>query len=259
MSKLHAFGLATVLASSLCNPSAQAQDPYRTNYYEQGVSAFFSGHCCQAETPLSLAIAANSQDPRGYYFRAFCLLRQGRTAEAQGDMLVGATLEAQQPGRYAVGMALERVQGSDRLMLEQFRRNARRDAAIAATAAPAEKPTTFVQPRATTPPQNNSLIRPGEAEVLREEKRVVPLDELLRPGGPEAIAAEPPVEEPSAAPKGTAPAAKPAAEATDPFADDSSASEPKATTPPVPPQDTPKPTPPTTNPPAEEGDNPFGG
>jgi hypothetical protein len=40
-------------------------------------------------------------------------------------MEVGASLEARRPKQFAVGAALERVQGSDRLMLEQFRRQGR--------------------------------------------------------------------------------------------------------------------------------------
>jgi hypothetical protein len=45
-------------------------------------------------------------------------------------MEVGATLEARRPKQFAVGTALERVQGSDRLMLEQYRRQGRAAAAL---------------------------------------------------------------------------------------------------------------------------------
>ena len=59
-------------------------------HYGEGVHAYFAGNSQQAEAALSQAMVLNSQDPRIYYFRALSLLRQGRTAEARGDMLVGA-------------------------------------------------------------------------------------------------------------------------------------------------------------------------
>ena len=76
---------------------------------------------------------------------ALTLLRQGRSDEARGDMLVGAALEAQQPRRYAIGAALERVQGGERLLLEGFRRNAHREAVVQASA------TTTLPPMASPP------------------------------------------------------------------------------------------------------------
>ena len=127
---------------------------------------------------LSEALTFNSQDPRAYYFRALSLLRQGRVDEARGDMLVGAMVEAQSPQRYGIGMALERVQGPSRLMLEEFRCNARRDGAVQATTM-----TSAPAPQLITPQERDS-------GVLRE-KRVVPLEELLRPGGPQTFADEP--------------------------------------------------------------------
>ena len=202
--------------------------------------------------------------PAAYYFRAFNLLRQGRVDEARGDMLTGALLEAQQPRRFAIGSALERIQGCDRLMLEEFRRSARREAATGAT-------TSRPQPAATFAPTapNNAVIREGEANVLREQ-RVVPLEELLRPGGPNSIAVEPATAPPAVPPQDTQPAGKaapqpaatPAPAGNDPFADDASgAAAPATPAPATPPQDapsaTPQPTPPAT-PPADPGDNPFG-
>lgn len=249
---------------------AEAQDsryaePGYAKLYDQGVNAFFAGSACRADALLSEALTFNSQDPRAYYFRALSLLRQGRIDEARGDMLVGATVEAQHPQRYAVGTALERVQGPDRLLLEQFRREARANAAVQATsfvAAPAtpHPPATFVTPQEQA------------AGVLRE-KRIVPLEELLRPTGPQSIPDEQvatpstpvppqgnqpgtkPVEQPAVQPAET-----PAAPEANPFSDDS---EPKpAPAPKTPPQEAPKPAPPAnppTTPPAGPDENPFGG
>ena len=119
MNFLRVFCCATVF--SVFFASARAQEPQPAKLYERGVNAFFDGRAHEADTLLSEAIQWNSNDPRAYYFRAFSLLREGRLAEAQGDMLVGATLEVQSPQSHAVGSALERIQGCDRLMLEQFR------------------------------------------------------------------------------------------------------------------------------------------
>lgn len=93
--------------------------------YSQGLHAYFAGQSSQADEFLSRALALDPQDPRAHYFRGLVRLRQGRGQEARVDMQIGASVEAQQPGRHAVGAALERVQGSGRLLLEQFRREGR--------------------------------------------------------------------------------------------------------------------------------------
>jgi hypothetical protein len=245
-------------ACTLCLAS-QAATRQAAIFYEDGVNAYFSGRACDAESYLSSAIEANSQDPRAYYFRALSLLRQGRIDLARGDMLTGARLEARQANRYAIGSALERVQGPTRLMLEEFRRHARLAAASASS-----------EPAATGEAIPSRTFREGEADVLRE-KKFVPLEELLRPEGPRSIVAEPPAT-PSAVPPvvppqpgapavvpDTQPATPPATAPPEenPFGDDAAEAAPSAappSAPPVPPQDAPKPA----TPPVED-ENPFGG
>ena len=68
-------------------------------------------------------------------------------------MQVGAAVEAQRPKQFAVGTALERVQGSDRLLLEQYRRQAHE-------AFPS-------QGNAAFRPQRIDLTTPSDAAVLR--------------------------------------------------------------------------------------------
>jgi hypothetical protein len=257
--------------------SVSAQEPKPAKLYEQGVSAYFGGQSCQADALLSEAIQANSQDPLAYYFRALALLRQGRVAEARGDMLVGANLEAQLPQRQAIGSALERVQGGDRLLLEQFRRAARQNVAAQASASQTQPPQTAAaqQPAAARPlpPPRPSTFKETDSGVLRE-KRIVPLEELLRPGGPHSIVDEqaPPVETPASPPAEKTAPAPTSAPAANPFADDTQKpvtdqakpAEKPVPTPPqaAPPAATPPPaappasTPPATPPKAE--DNPFG-
>jgi hypothetical protein len=245
------FCLST--SSHLFNLQAQAQNAAVA--YEEGVNAYFAGRPYEADEFLSQAIQWNSQDPRAYYFRALSLMRQGSCDLAQGDMLTGATLEAQQPNRYSIGLALERIQGPQRLMLEEYRRKARLSAAFVV---PAQGAAGAAAPSAT--------FRAGEADVVRE-KTFVPLEELLRPEGPRTIAVEPSAEQgirPAIPPQPGTPATPPdAPPATppqeNPFADDSGAAAAPDTSPPstpaTPPQDTPKPAPP----PAAEDENPFGG
>ena len=212
--------------------------------YGAGVHAYFAGNSSRAEQSLSNALALDSQDPRIYYFRALSLLRQGRTAEARGDMHVGAALEAQRPNRFAVGAALMRVQGRDRLLLEQYRRQARLDAATNGTNPAAEVP-------AAAP------------EVVRQ-RMVIPLDEYLRPGTPQPAvgsAVQPSTGRtfaPSEQLPPTIPERQSPAESPDPFLDDPPAS--STTAPVVPPPAT---APPSMTPPAEaptdtSDEDPFG-
>ena len=109
-------------------------------------------------------------------------------------------LRPNRPNAMALASALERVQGPSRLMLEEFRCNARRDGAVQATTT-----TSAPAPQIITPQERDS-------GVLRE-KRVVPLEELLRPGGPQTFAdepAQPPTPPQAGTPAERAPAETPA-------------------------------------------------
>lgn len=274
------FGFLACLLIVSSATAVWGQAPSAAKLYEQGVNAYFAGQSSQAEQFLSEAIQWNPQDPRAYYFRALSLLRQGRTDEARGDMQVGASMEMQTPRRFAVGSALERIQGGSRLMLEQYRRSARHDAVVQASATAAATPLPVM-----TPPPSTFTSPDADAGVLRE-RRVVPLDELLRPGEPKAVvvpeAAAMPVPPPasSAAPsvappqpaKASPSPATPATPATtpakNPFEDDAmkAAAEPPAAAPAAAPLTPPQPAPsqpaPASQPPAkaptETEDNPFG-
>jgi hypothetical protein len=136
--------------------------------YGRGVHAYYAGQNAEAEKLFSAALAESANDPRILYFRALARLRLGQSTAARSDMANGAALEARQPGRYAVGAALARVQGGDRLLLEQFRQQARTKAAAN-----------------RRPP----LDQADEAAVLRN-RIVLPIDELLNPDGPRPLTAE---------------------------------------------------------------------
>jgi hypothetical protein len=179
---LRYFGAALATGCMFFAPGPlRAQQPSELNQlYGQGVNAYFAGRSTEAEAYLSQALALEPEDPRLYYFRALSLLRLGRLAEARGDMMIGANIEAQRPQRYAVGKSLERVQGGHRLMLEQYRRQARSET----TPTSAQ----FIQPVQPARP-NPQPISMGDENVLRR-RVVIPLDRLLGPGNPQPLTAE---------------------------------------------------------------------
>jgi len=90
-----------------------------------GMHAFHAGDYDRAYEALSSAIEAGSDDPRGYYFRGLAAMRMGRTSEAEADFAAGADREAAGGSMRRVSLALERVQGQDRLSLERYRARAR--------------------------------------------------------------------------------------------------------------------------------------
>jgi len=226
-----------------CTVEARDLDSADT-LYSQGVHAYFAGRSSEGELLLSRAMELASQDPRIYYYRALCLLRLGRSDQARGDMMVGAALEAERVNRYAIGKALERVQGSDRLLLERYRRQARSHVAADSTE---------VSRRRRGP------VSADDTAAIREPV-VVPLDELLRPKGPRSLTAQElsrrspiwPAAESAPAQAAGAEASPPAA-VEDPFREDAPA---PAQEPPAP--SATEPTTPTPPEPTEEaGENPF--
>jgi hypothetical protein len=251
------FGLGLVIGFALAGAnSLHAQQPAVVaddfgSLYAQGVNAYFAGRSSDAESFLSQALAFNPQDPRAYYFRALSLMRLGRLGEARGDMMVGASLEAQTPNRFGVGRALERVQGANRLTLERYRRQGREFAASAPN---------LTNQRVAQP---SRPVVSDDGYVLRR-KVVIPLDRLLDEGGPRPLSADelasrrhrtsspPPAR---STPPVQAPAASNAAD--DPFRDDTGGERPAATGPrlsqPVEPAEEPP-----AEPAAEEDVNPFG-
>ncbi len=164
-------GLAAfaILGAGLLGPgaSARGQDSTEiTALYGRGVHAFFAGHLSQAEEMFTDCVTSGSTDPRVYYFRGVTRLRQGRQHEAEEDLRIAGTLEARDPGRrYAIGNALQRIQGSERRTLEEFRRQAR-----------VEK----VQERRVQTRARYEQLRNREADVLHQSNPV-PMEQLIEP------------------------------------------------------------------------------
>ena len=105
--------------------SAHAADPSVLAIYGDGVHSFYAGNFQQSYDYLSQVIDIGTDDPRVYYFRGLSALRLGSQRDADDDFKKGATFEAQRGNTRTVSRALERIQGPDRLLLEQSRSNAR--------------------------------------------------------------------------------------------------------------------------------------
>jgi len=161
------FGLvvAAIGATFAC---AAPDSSAHSTAYGRGLAAYFSGNCAAAEPLFLVAMDEDAQDPRPYYFRGLCLLRQGRGDEARSDFMIAAALEARSRGGYAVGKALERVQGGDRLVLEQYRWQMRTNAVAANNSG---------QPIAA---RRASLAMHTDVGALRQAVSV-PLDRLVEP------------------------------------------------------------------------------
>jgi len=96
-----------------------------TASYGSGVHAYYAGKYQQSYEDFSAAVEAGSLDPRVFYFRGLTALKLGRSDEAQADFSEGAKQEAAGWSGRPVSPSLERVQGPDRLRLEQYRVRAR--------------------------------------------------------------------------------------------------------------------------------------
>lgn len=116
--------------SLLLSPSAKAIDSaVLTALYGEGMKAYYAGQYSQAHETFSQAIEAGSKDPRCFYFRGLSNLRLGRGPDAGLDFQKGAAIEAVDfDVFFNVSGALERIQGTDRLTLERFRAEGRKNA-----------------------------------------------------------------------------------------------------------------------------------
>jgi len=105
---------------------AAAQAPVSDQLYGTGVHAYFTGDHQRAKELLTSAIQTGGQDPRAWYFRGLACLKLQAPEDAKRDFQQGSKLEsADQDRMYNISKALERVQGADRMVLEQYRAAAR--------------------------------------------------------------------------------------------------------------------------------------
>ena len=220
MFRVALIGMAIVASVA---SSANAQNAVLAELYGRGVHAFYSSDYATAYDFLSKAIDGGIKDPRAYYFRGLTSMATGREADAENDYRAGAKLEAQ-GGFASVGPSLTRIQGSNRMMIENIRQEARLEYQTSAAA--------------------RSRARYGQIEAAeRRTLRQPPV--AAAPAAPPAARPAPPAVPPAVPPTAANPfaATEPAGEATveskdalegamtDPFADDAAPVTPETTPP----------------------------
>jgi hypothetical protein len=223
---IYLAALAVSISTFASAHRASGQDMVLSQMYGSGVHAYFSGDYPQAIEELKSAIDAGSKDPRTYYFRGLAALRMGMTDSAEEDFKSGAGLEAKTLERfYPVSRSLERIQGTDRVVLEKHRAQAR---AIA------------YQDKQKKEQARYERLRRAEETVLRSTPTAQPLPAPTpAPSVPIAAPAPPAADDPfGEAP--AAPAAPVAPAEDDPFGE------------------TPPPATPAPAPPAAAEEDPFG-
>jgi hypothetical protein len=150
----------------LATDALTAQTGNTDQLYGSGVRAFYRGQLDQAIRDFDLATAYGSQDPRVYFFRGVAKLRQGRSNEARFDFADGARLEAAH-GRKDVGSAIQRIQGAERQVLEEYRRQAKRTYRLVRQARPARSATVRLRTRTASPPSSPARLPVAEVPLDR--------------------------------------------------------------------------------------------
>ncbi len=196
---------------------ALAQSGVLAELYGSGVHAYYSHDYAKAYELLSRAIEGGVNDPRPYYFRGLTSLATGRPDEAEGDFHEGARIEALGTFGPAVGRALTRVQGVQRMQIERIRQQARLD---------------YQAEAAARAQRRYSDAQAAEAQVLRSQPqpRTSPAIPSRRPA-PVAPAPAAPANVPSPFDEGAMAGGEPQVESpdaledtlVDPFADDTAA------------------------------------
>ncbi len=235
--------------------SVHAQDAVLGQMYGNGVHAYFSRDYVKAHEHLTAAVDGGAGDPRCYYFRGLAYLKLGRETEASMDFEKGAKLESRDVNRfYNVGRSLERVQGRQRLLLEQHRVKARM---AALQRAEDIRKVRYEQIR-----EQQSRTLQEQAEAAPEAPAKLPAEPAAKPTADDPFAVGP-LDEPAEKP--TEETAKPAEELAEPAEEPTEKllEEPAADPFAVPgeePAEKPAEEPPAEEPPAEkpdDGDNPF--
>jgi hypothetical protein len=120
------FAFALLAFGSLVSlPAVGSAQDVLSELYGRGVHAYFAGDSTGALTFLNEADQAGSTDPRVFYFRGLVKSGLGMTDEASVDFDRGANLEVTSKRAVEVGKALARIQGANRLQIEDARRKAR--------------------------------------------------------------------------------------------------------------------------------------
>ena len=129
--------LPAILLCSLVEGTLFANNPLLVTdesdrLYGRGVHAFFDHNYGEAITILSRAGKINTEDPRPFYFLGLAHLRKNESELAEQYFRKAAQLE--HSGRalrnYAVSESLRRIQGEERMRIENIRAEERSNARI---------------------------------------------------------------------------------------------------------------------------------
>jgi hypothetical protein len=231
---------AAILLAMTVPAVVDAADPnVLQGLYHDGVKSFYGGDYTRAAEVLSTAIDAGSKDPRSYYFRGLSRLRLGKRSDADADFKQGAAIEGRDfDAFFNVSRSMERIQGGERLMLERYRTDGRKNALAELESIRFERfrrfqtgasgpaaPAGGAAPAATGAPAEGAMpagpatpaapVNPFGAPATPAATPETPVNPF---GAPAATPATPPAAAPPAAPAnpfgGSAPAAAPAAPAT---------------------------------------------
>lgn len=127
MSKLIGSFLSLVLLFGGAVLSADETASDAGAFYSRGTNLFFSDDYAGAAEQFDGAMALAPDNPVYLYFRGLCDLRRGDSDSASGWFTMAAEKEQTPSGRLIdVGANLRRVQGADRMMIEEIRRQARK-------------------------------------------------------------------------------------------------------------------------------------
>lgn len=128
MSSRLATGLLLTICLSFSRNAAAEESP--STRYAQAVTAYFAGDYNAADSTLTGLIEDGTNDPRVYYFRGLSRFASENRDAADNDFAAGARLEYSGVRQINVPRSLERIQGPVRRVLEEFRRDAKRAAAL---------------------------------------------------------------------------------------------------------------------------------
>lgn len=150
--------------------SAQATDRLASKHYARGVQYFHQGRYGEAQQELDLATGYAPNDARIYFMRGMSKMRMGASYDAEADFQMGASIEVEH-GRGDVGVALQRLQGSERLTIERYRREAKKLAQELAAAQKANPSSSAKAQAAVTGDDSASVNRAASTTPPATTKR----------------------------------------------------------------------------------------
>lgn len=131
MSSRLVTGLLLTFCLAPCFQAEAQKSKSPSDLYADAVTAYFAKDYNGADSVLTGLIEDGTGDPRAFYIRGLSRYASGNLDAADIDFEAGARLEYSGLIRVNVPRSLERIQGPVRRVLEEFRRLAQRNSALA--------------------------------------------------------------------------------------------------------------------------------